>query len=58
MVRIPPERGTASRLEVRLDDATANPYLATAGLLAAVHLGITASSASTRGSADSHPPKA
>ena len=41
MVRIPPERGAASRLEVRLGDATANPYLAIAGLLAAVHLGIT-----------------
>ncbi|MFI2718352.1 glutamine synthetase family protein [Streptomyces collinus] len=41
MVRIPPERGTASRLEVRLGDATANPYLAIAGLLAAIHLGIT-----------------
>lgn len=41
MVRIPPERGAASRLEVRLGDATANPYLAIAGLLAAIHLGIT-----------------
>jgi glutamine synthetase len=42
MVRVPPERGAASRLEVRLGDATANPYLAIGGLLAAVHLGITA----------------
>ncbi|TDC42574.1 glutamine synthetase [Micromonospora sp. KC213] len=42
MVRIPPERGAATRLEVRLGDGTANPYLAIAGLLAAIHLGITA----------------
>jgi glutamine synthetase len=40
MVRIPPERGAASRLEVRLGDASANPYLAVAGLLAAAYLGI------------------
>ncbi len=40
MVRIPPERGKASRLELRLGDASANPYLATAGLLAAAYLGI------------------
>jgi glutamine synthetase len=40
MVRIPPERGTAARLEVRLGDASANPYLAIAGLLAAAYLGI------------------
>ncbi|ANP50485.1 glutamine synthetase [Streptomyces griseochromogenes] len=40
MVRIPPERGSGSRLEIRLGDATANPYLAIAGLVAAVHLGI------------------
>lgn len=40
MVRIPPERGGASRLELRLGDATANPYLAIAGLLAAAYLGI------------------
>lgn len=40
MVRIPPERGTASRLELRLGDATANPYLAIAGLLGAAYLGI------------------
>ena len=30
MVRIPPERGSAARIEVRLGDATANPYLAIA----------------------------
>jgi glutamine synthetase len=40
MVRIPPERGRASRMEVRLGDASANPYLAIAGLLAAAYLGI------------------
>lgn len=40
MVRVPPERGRASRLELRLGDATANPYLAIAGLLAAAYLGI------------------
>ena len=40
MVRIPPERGSASRLELRLGDATANPYLAIAGLLGAAYLGI------------------
>jgi glutamine synthetase len=40
MVRIPPERGRASRLELRLGDATANPYLAIGGLLAAAYLGI------------------
>ncbi|MCE1177548.1 MAG: glutamine synthetase family protein [Micrococcales bacterium] len=40
MVRIPPERGKAARLELRLGDASANPYLAIAGLLAAAYLGI------------------
>jgi glutamine synthetase len=40
MVRIPPERGRAARMELRLGDATANPYLAVAGLLAAAYLGI------------------
>jgi glutamine synthetase len=40
MVRIPPERGGASRMELRLGDASANPYLAVAGLLAAAHIGI------------------
>ncbi|TMQ92356.1 glutamine synthetase [Actinomadura soli] len=40
MVRIPPERGAASRLEVRLGDASANPYLGIAGLIAAVYLGV------------------
>jgi glutamine synthetase len=40
MVRIPPERGSASRLELRLGDASANPYLAIGGLLGAAYLGI------------------
>jgi len=41
MVRVPPERSGAARMEVRLGDATANPYLAMAGVGAAVYLGIT-----------------
>lgn len=40
MVRVPPERGRAARMELRLGDATANPYLVVAGLLAAAYLGI------------------
>jgi glutamine synthetase len=40
MVRIPPERGDASRLELRLGDASANPYLIIAALLGAAYLGI------------------
>jgi len=40
MVRIPPERGEAARMEVRLGDATANPYIAMAAVAAAVYLGI------------------
>jgi glutamine synthetase len=40
MVRIPPERGSAARMEVRLGDATANPYLAMAAVGAAVYLGL------------------
>ncbi len=40
MVRIPPERGEAARMEVRLGDATANPYLAMAAIAAAAYLGI------------------
>jgi glutamine synthetase len=40
MVRIPPERGRAARMELRLGDASANPYLAVASLLAAAYLGI------------------
>ena len=41
MVRIPPERGGGARLEVRLGDATGNPYLVLAGIGAAVYLGLT-----------------
>lgn len=40
MVRIPPERGSAARMEVRLGDATANPYLAMAAIGAAIYLGL------------------
>jgi glutamine synthetase len=40
MIRIPPERGSASRMEVRLGDATANPYLGMAAIGAAVYLGV------------------
>jgi glutamine synthetase len=40
MIRIPPERGRASRIELRLGDASANPYLAISGLLGAAYLGI------------------
>jgi len=40
MVRIPPERGDAARMEIRLGDATANPYLAMAAVGAAVYLGL------------------
>jgi glutamine synthetase len=40
MVRIPPERGSAARMEVRLGDATANPYLAIAATGAAIYLGV------------------
>src|SRR3954452_7136789 len=41
MIRIPPERGRAARLELRLGDASANPYLGIAALLAAARIGIT-----------------
>lgn len=34
-VRIPPERGPATRVEIRAGDASANPYLVTAAVLAA-----------------------
>src|SRR5207253_6243364 len=40
MIRIPPERGRAARLELRLGDASANPYLAVAAFLGAAYLGI------------------
>ncbi|MDN3028060.1 glutamine synthetase family protein [Streptomyces sp. S.PB5] len=42
MVRIPPERGSGARLELRLGDASANPYLLIAGTIAAALLGIRA----------------
>ncbi|MEY4312658.1 MAG: hypothetical protein RLZZ319_167, partial [Actinomycetota bacterium] len=35
MVRIPPERGQGTRLEIRVGDGAANPYLVIAGILAA-----------------------
>jgi glutamine synthetase len=34
-VRVPPERGAATRVELRVGDASANPYLLIAGTLAA-----------------------
>jgi glutamine synthetase len=40
MLRVPPERGAGSRLELRLGDASANPYLGIAALLAASYLGL------------------
>ncbi|MFF0741598.1 glutamine synthetase family protein [Streptomyces sp. NPDC004111] len=42
MLRVPPERGPATRLELRLGDASANPYLLIASTLAAALLGIRA----------------
>jgi glutamine synthetase len=33
LIRVPPERGGATRVEMRLADGSANPYLATAALL-------------------------
>jgi glutamine synthetase len=39
-VRVPPERGAATRLELRLADGTANPYLATAAALFAAADGL------------------
>lgn len=40
MIRIPPERGGGTRLEVRVGDGAANPYLVIAGILAAALDGI------------------
>ncbi len=40
MIRIPPERGSGTRLELRLGDASANSYLLVAASLAAALLGI------------------
>ncbi|WP_369166996.1 glutamine synthetase family protein [Streptomyces sp. R28] len=42
MLRVPPERGSGARLEIRLGDASANPYLLIAGAIAAALLGIRA----------------
>ncbi|MET9381300.1 glutamine synthetase family protein [Streptomyces sp. NPDC002928] len=42
MVRIPPERGSGARFELRLGDASANPYLLIAGTIAAALLGVQA----------------
>ncbi|MFE9097333.1 glutamine synthetase family protein [Streptomyces sp. NPDC007264] len=42
MVRVPPERGGGARLELRLGDASANPYLLIAGACAAALLGVLA----------------
>jgi len=39
-VRIPPERGEGARLEIRVGDGTANPYLAIASTLAAALDGV------------------
>lgn len=39
-VRVPPARGERSRLEHRMADAAANPYLAAAALLHAARLGV------------------
>jgi len=40
-VRIPPERGAGSRLEVRIGDGAANPYVMIAAILAAALDGLT-----------------
>ncbi|MFI2433315.1 glutamine synthetase family protein [Streptomyces sp. NPDC018693] len=42
MVRVPPERGPGARIELRLGDAGANPYLLFAGTVAAALLGVRA----------------
>ncbi len=39
-IRIPPERGAATRLEIRVGDGAANPYLAIAAVLLAGEYGI------------------
>ena len=40
MLRVPPERGSATRVELRLGDSSANSYLVIAGMLAGALLGI------------------
>lgn len=42
MVRVPHERGRGARMELRLGDASANPYLLIAGTIAAALLGVQA----------------
>ncbi|BFO19128.1 hypothetical protein SHKM778_55160 [Streptomyces sp. KM77-8] len=42
MVRVPPEQGSGARLELRLGDASANPYLLIAATIAAALLGVLA----------------
>ncbi|NRQ36392.1 glutamine synthetase [Nonomuraea sp. NN258] len=42
MIRVPPERGAGARFELRLGDASANPYLLIAGTAAAALLGVRA----------------
>jgi glutamine synthetase len=39
-VRVPPQRGEATRLEHRLPDGSANPYIAAAAVLQAARLGV------------------
>ncbi len=39
-VRIPPHRGAATRIEHRMPDGAANPYIATAAVLQAARLGV------------------
>lgn len=41
MVRVPPERGSGTRLEIRIGDGAANPYLMIAAVLAAGLDGLT-----------------
>jgi glutamine synthetase len=40
LIRIPPERGGATRIEIRVGDGAANPYLAIAAVLAAGEHGL------------------
>jgi glutamine synthetase len=39
-IRVPPERGSAARIEIRVGDGAANPYLAIAAVLAAGEDGV------------------
>jgi glutamine synthetase len=40
MIRIPPERGSGTRIELRIGDGAANPYIVIAAVLAAALDGI------------------